>query len=56
MDTVLDKTLREGVPITRENYILWAYWDRKLEDLQAEELAMLPGWFFDLPKDEREIN
>jgi hypothetical protein len=57
MDIVLDKMLREGVPITQEYYLLWAYWDRtSIDQLGPEEIALLPSGFFDWPRDEREIN
>jgi hypothetical protein len=43
MDCVLKMMVRKGIPLTRENYIFWAFLgEKECEDLEGEELGMLP--------------
>lgn len=56
-DIVLEKMLKEKVPLTQRNYITLAFWDkRSIEELGAEERADLPDGFEDWPEDEGRIN
>ncbi|HEY6386983.1 MAG TPA: hypothetical protein VIX91_15010 [Candidatus Acidoferrum sp.] len=45
-DIVLDKMKAEGVELTRENYLLFAFFDAGVE-LDAEAESMLPEEFQD---------
>jgi hypothetical protein len=43
MDHVLEMMARKRIPLTRDNYIFFAYLGEKdYEDLEGEELGMLP--------------
>lgn len=44
-DIVLNKMKKEGVPLTRENYLQFAYFGNPPEELSAEEEAQLPEQF-----------
>ena len=45
MDIVLDKMKKENVPLTRDNYLAFAYLGNPPEELSAEEESQLPKEF-----------
>jgi hypothetical protein len=53
-DVVLATMLELGMPITQRGYLTLAYFGDKhsVEELQGEELAMLPEGFEDWPVDD----
>ena len=57
-DIVVQTMLRLGTPLTQRNYIEFAWFGDKhsIEELEGEELAMLPDGFEDWPADESKIN
>jgi len=40
-DIIIDKLVEMGRPLTVNNYVSLAYWDRTRESLEGEELAEL---------------
>lgn len=58
MDWVLEKMLRDGIPLTQSNYIGLAYFGEKtsIAELGPEEIAELPESFQDWPADEMWVN
>jgi hypothetical protein len=58
MDHVVEKMMKEGVALTQENYLLWAFLGEKssLEELGGEEIAELPEGFEDWPVTEDDIH
>jgi hypothetical protein len=58
MDIVLEMMIEQKMPITQRGYLTLAYFGDKhsIEELEDEELAMLPEGFEDWPVDELKVN
>jgi hypothetical protein len=57
-DVVLAMMIELGTPITQRGYLTLAFFGDKhsIEELEGEELAMLPEGFEDWPADELQVN
>jgi hypothetical protein len=55
MDIVLEKLIKEELPLTKRNYRLFAWWDADHEVVGAE-WSLLPTEYEDWPEGDEVIN
>ena len=44
LDSISEWMIKNGIPLTRQNYIEFNWWNMKEADLDAESLASIPAY------------